>query len=127
MNSKEKLESIVCWLNKNYNQNSDNYSIILGPKPEVVRYDEETAISLWSCGAIVCIGSSSYFIGEDDGNWFLRSSEAERDYGYQTTFSIGWAESFSEALKRLTEYIKENGKPVYYKGIKQKIICHYSL
>jgi hypothetical protein len=85
----KKLESIVRWLNENYNQESDNYSIIHGPKPEVVRYDEETAISLWACGAIVCIGSLLYFISEDDGNWFINYSG--RDYGYQSTFSIGWA------------------------------------
>jgi hypothetical protein len=124
-NTKKHLENIVNWLNENYNQDSDKYCIINGPKPEVVRYDKETAISLWSCGAIICIGSLLYFISEDDGNWFIR--ESERDYGFQSTFSIGWAESFIKALKKLIEYTKENGKPVYYEGIKEKIICHYSL
>lgn len=125
MKLKEKLESIVNWLNKNYNQDSKNYSIFSGAKPEVIRYNKEIAISLWACGAIVCIGSLLYFISEDDGNWFIRDSEGE--YGLQSTFSIGWAESFSEALKKLIEYTKENGKPVYYEGIKEKIICHYTL
>ena len=122
MKLKEKLESIVYWLNENYNQESDKYSIINGAKPEVVRYDKETVISLWACGAIVCIGSLLYFIS-DDGNWFIRDSEG--DYGLQSTFSIGWAESFSEALKKLIEYTKENGKPVYFSGT--NTICHYTL
>ena len=40
----EKLKHIVNWLNKNYNQNSENYSIFNGAKSDVVRYDEHTAI-----------------------------------------------------------------------------------
>ena len=123
MKLKEKLESIVYWLNENYNQDSENYSIFNGAKPEVIRYNKEIAISLWACGAIVCIGSLLYFISEDDGNWFIRDSEEE--YGFQSTFSIGWAESFSEALKKLIEYTKENGKPVYFSGT--NTICHYTL
>ncbi len=128
MDDKEHLKNIVNWLNKNYNQNSENYSIFNGAKPEVIRYDEHTAISLWACGAIVCIKSIIHFIGEDDGNWFLleakRCSKYE-DYGYQDQFSIGWAESFYNAVKRLKNYINENGKPVYYSGT--KTICHYTL
>lgn len=123
MKLKEKLESIVYWLNENYNQDSENYSIFKGAKPEVVRYDEHTAISLWACGAIVCISSSLYFIEEDDGNWFIRDSEG--DYGLQSTFSIGWAEKFTEAIKRLENYINKNGKPVYFSGT--NTICHYTL
>lgn len=123
MKLKEKLESIVNWLNKNYNQDSKNYSIFSGAKPEVIRYNKEIAISLWACGAIVCIGSLLYFISEDDGNWFIRDSEG--DYGLQSTFSIGWAESFTEAIKRLENYINKNGKPVYFSGT--NTICHYTL
>ena len=125
---KDKLYSIVNWLNKNYNQDSENYSIFNGAKPEVIRYDKHTAISLWACGAIVCIGSIIYFIGEDDGNWFLleaKRSDKYEDYGYQDIFSIGWAKSFSDAMKRLEDYVKENGEPVYFSGT--KIICHYVL
>ena len=123
MKLKEKLESIVYWLNENYNQDSENYSIFNGAKPEVIRYNKEIAISLWACGAIVCIGSLLYFISEDDGNWFIRDSEG--DYGLQSTFSIGWAESFTEAIKRLENYINKNGKPVYFSGT--NTICHYTL
>lgn len=123
MKLKEKLESIVYWLNENYNQDSENYSISNGAKPEVIRYNKEIAISLWACGAIVCIGSLLYFISEDDGNWFIRDSEG--DYGLQSTFSIGWAESFTEAIKRLENYINKNGKPVYFSGT--NTICHYTL
>lgn len=42
----EKLRNITEWLNKNYNQDSENYCIFEGAKPEVIRYDDETAISL---------------------------------------------------------------------------------
>lgn len=128
MSNKEHLKNIVNWLNKNYNQDSENYSIFSGAKPEVVRYDEHTAISLWACGAIVCISSSLYFIEEDDGNWFLLEAKNEyedEEYGFQNHFSIGWAKSFSEAIKRLENYINENGKPVYFSGT--NTICHYTL
>ena len=125
MGTKEHLKNIVNWLNANYNQNSDNYSIFNGAKPEVVRYDEHTAISLWACGAIVCIESIMYFIEEDDGNWRLLENDNHRDYGYQGIFSIGWAESFCDAMKRLVDYTKENGKPIYYSGT--NIICHYTI
>ena len=64
----EKLRNITQWLNENYNQNSEKYSIVMGAKPEVIRYDDETVISLWACGAIVCINSLMYFIQEDDGH-----------------------------------------------------------
>ena len=127
-NTKEHLKNIVNWLNINYNQDSENYSIFTGAKPEVIRYDEHTAISLWACGAIVCIQSILYFIGEDDGNWFLseaKRSEKYEDYGYQNTFSIGWAKSFYDAMKRLEDYINENGEPVYYS--RTNIICHHTL
>lgn len=125
MNNKEHLKNIVNWLNKNYNQDSENYSIFNGAKPEVIRYDEHTAISLWACGAIVCIESILYFIGEDDGNWFLSEEDNHRNYGYQTNFSIGWAESFYNAMKKLEDYINENGEPVYFSGT--NTICHYTL
>lgn len=128
MRNKEHLKNIVNWLNKNYNQDSENYSIFNGSKPGVVRYDEHTAISLWACGAIVCIHSSLYFIGEDDGNWFLLEAKNEYEdekYGVQGNFSIGWAKSFSDAIKRLENYINENGKPVYFSGT--NTICHYTL
>ena len=115
---KDKLESIISWLNKNYNQDSENYNIFTGAKPEVIKYDEHTAISLWACGAIVCFGSILYFIEEDDGYWFTHDGE-------QTSFSIGWAESFADALKKLKEYTEKNGKPVYFSGT--NVLCHYTL
>lgn len=120
---KDKLYSIVNWLNENYNQDSENYSIFVGAKPEVIRYDEHTAISLWACGAIVCCGSLLYFISEDDGNWCMQKSE--NNYAFQNTFSIGWADSFTNAMKQLVEYTKKNGEPVYYSGT--RTICHYTL
>lgn len=127
-NTKEHLKNIVNWLNENYNQNSENYSIFNGAKPEVIRYNEHTAISLWACGAIVCIGAIMHFIAEDDGNWFLlegRRNGNYEDYGYQDSFSIGWAKSFYDAMKRLEDYINENGKPVYFS--RTNIICHHTL
>lgn len=125
MHMKDKLKAIVAWLNRNYNQDSENYSIFTGSKPGVIKYDENTAISPWGCGAIVCIGSLLYFIGEDDGNWFLVEGKEDYVYGVQDLFSIGWAEGFAEAMKALVEYTKENGHPVYFSGT--NILCHYSL
>ena len=69
-----------------------------------------------------------YFIVEDDGNWFLleaKRSDKYEDYGYQDSFSIGWAKSFSDAMKRLEDYTKENVEPVYYS--RTNTICHYTL
>ena len=139
--TKTHLKSIENWLNNEYSQDSEKYCIFRGPKPEVVRYDDHTAISFWACGAIVCIYDQMYFIGEDDGNWFLNDGmfNARDDYkgwenykgyniyGFQDSFSIGWANSFADAMTKLNEYVKENGEPVYFSGIEKKIICHYRL
>lgn len=125
---KEKLNAICNWLNKNYNQDSENYNIFAGAKPDVIKYDEHTAISLWACGAIVCLYDQVYFIEEDDGSWWIK--EEPDEYGncaYQGSFSIAWAESFTNAMKNLKEYVYTNGAPVYFSGISKKIICHYTL
>lgn len=123
MTAKEKLEEVMDWLNDEYCQDSPKYSIIDGPKSEVIRYDEETAISLWACGAIVCVGDQIYFIEEDDGFWFTK--DTEYNYALQSSFSIGWVDSYTKALKHLNKYVKENGSPVYYSGTDR--ICHYEL
>jgi len=133
MNDKTELEAIVSWLNSHYNQDSDDYSIFNGAKPGVVRYNDNIAISLWGCGAVVCIVDRLYFIGEDDGNWFLREGKEivknlpQNFYGFATSFSIGWIESFTNALNALNKYVEENGTPVYYTGLTKKIVCHYKL
>ena len=87
MRTNEVINEIVSWLNDNYNQESENYDIFTGAKPEVIPYDEHIAISLWSCGAIVCINDLLYFIGEDDGNWYVHSDEYH--IALQSCFSIG--------------------------------------
>lgn len=121
-----KLASIVSWLNNHYNQDSDNYNIFVGSKPGIIKYDEHTIISPWACGAIVCCHDMLYFLGEDDGNWFLNDEKKEYgNYGYQTHFSLGWADSFIEAINKIMEYVKENGHPVYFSGT--DILCHYAL
>lgn len=121
MKDNEILSEVINYLNDNYNQESENYSIVDGAKPEVIRYDEHTAISLWACGAIVCIEHIMYFIKEDDGYWFVsRSGGAAQD-----CFSLGWADSFINAMSSLQKFVKENGTPVYYSGTNE--ICHYTL
>lgn len=129
---RNKLKKIVDWLNKNYSQDSENYNILTGAKPEVIRYDDTTAISTWSCGAIVCMGSMLYFLGEDDGNWFLNEADEAPyckgffwNFGFQGSFNIAWGKSFCRALTDLMAYVEENGEPVYYS--QTKIICNYSL
>ena len=137
----EKLRNITEWLNENYNQNSEKYSIVVGAKPEVIRYDDETVVSFWACGAIVCIKSIMYFISEDDGHWFCPmyydGSVLDEDgyvppfmrkhpsMGLQDNFSIGWVDSFTNAMLQLKKYIDENGKPVYFSGT--DVICNYTL
>jgi hypothetical protein len=125
---KNKLEEILDYMNDNYSQESDNdnYNVFEGSKPEVFKYSEHIAISTWGCGAIVCIGSILYFLQEDDGNWFI-TDDGDRRTGLQDSFSIGWVDSFTEALLRLKKYTEENGTPVYYEGIEPKTICHYTL
>lgn len=124
MEINELLNEIVDWLNENYNQNSDNYCIISGPKQEVIKYNENTAISFWGCGAIVCHESLLYFISEDDGHWFI-NSEGKYNIGLQSCFSIEWAQEFANALTRLIKYTEEHGKPVYYSGT--NVLCNYTL
>jgi len=124
-----ELEEITRWLESRYNQESENYNIFTGSKPEVLKYNDHTAVSLWACGAIVCIYDQIYFIGEDDGNWFVRDEEKDkRGYcGFQDSFSIGWSESFVKAMSDLKDYVWKHGKPVYFSGIDTKIVCHYRL
>lgn len=121
----EKLEEIVNWLNDNFNQDSERYSIFFGAKPGIIRYDEHTAISPWACGAIVCIDGILYFIEEDDGNWWVNKEEPRGPVGYQTGFSIGWARSFASALLELEKYVIEHGTPVYFSGT--DVVCYYQL
>ena len=127
-----KLNNIVNYLNKRFNQDSDEYSIFQGAKPQVIRYDEETAISTWACGAIVCIGDMIYFLSEDDGTWRFHGNDC--GIATQSNFSIGWAKSFAEAMESLTKYVEENGEPVRYRlgidsegNIIEGDICHYQL
>ena len=130
---KQKLTKIVEYLNSRFNQQSKEYSIFSGANPQIIRYDKETAISLWACGAIICIGSILYFISEDDGNWFVRG-ETDYDSGLQGRFSIGLADSFVRALENLSKYVEKNGVPVRYQlGVDESgnqiygDICNYRL
>jgi len=120
MNDKEILKGIIEYLNENFNQDSEDYDIFGGARPQVFKYGEHAAVSLWACGAIVCIYDILYFIQEDDGNWFIRNEDAVQD-----SFSIGWAPSFIKAMERLKDFVKENGNPVYFSGT--QTICNYRL
>ena len=129
MTIREELNAVVEWLNKNYNQDSENYNIFVGSKPGIIEYNDHIAISPWACGAIVCVYDQMYFIGEDDGYWWLNEEEDKKwgHYGYQTGFSIAWTESFTNAMNDLKKYVWEHGKPVYFSGLSEKIVCHYRL
>lgn len=135
-----KINEIVQYLNEHFSQDSPEYSIFFGTKPQVLRLDNETAVSTWGCGAIVCIGRSVIFIEEDDGNWFAPEyingnrihDELSFEFwkkhpivGCQTPFSLGWGDSFINAFQRLNEYVKTNGVPYYYAGT--DTICGYEL
>ena len=134
----KNLNNILDYLNERFNQESEEYSFFNGAKQQVIRFDERTAISLWACGAIICVGQMLYFIQEDDESWFapeyITVEDAERNLdfwknyphiGMQSNFNIGWIESFSNALKALNEYVKANGVPFYYANT--KTICGYEL
>ena len=129
MYMKDYLFEIEDWLNINYNQASENYSMINGAKPGIVKYDEHTIISFWKCGAIVYIKELLYFINEDDGNWFINGTKQYCDddcnWGMLLPFSVGLAPSFIEAMQRIVDYSREHGEPVYYSGT--DIICHYKI
>lgn len=134
-----EIKEIVEYLNSRFSQDSPEYSIFMGAKPQVIRLDEETAISLWACGAIVCRGSMLFFISEDDGNWFAAEYVDKDDIGdhfelhpdwfiqegMQGCFNIGWADSFIRAMQSLKDYVWENGEPVYFSGT--TTICNYEL
>ena len=45
--------------------------------------------------------------------------------GLQDRFSIGWVDSFTNAMLQLKKYIEENGTPVYFSGT--NVICNYTL
>ena len=122
-----EIQGILDYLNKNYNQNSPNYSIFCGAKPEVIRLDDTTAVSFWGCGAIVCDCDQLYFIKEDDGYWFTSSNNntVSRKDCTQSSFSIGWGRGFADAMTKLCEYVEKNGEPVYFSGT--NIVCHYKL
>lgn len=138
---KEKLPCILEMLNEEYCQDSENYTYLENGKQTIIRYDDETVISLWACGAIVCVNSIMYFIQEDDGYWFCPEYIDKEDInedglvdswsynharvGMQSTFSVGWIDSFTKAMKKLKDYLKEHGTPVYYSRTDK--ICHYTL
>ena len=122
-----EIQGILDYLNKNYNQQSPNYSIFCGAKPEAIRLADTTAVSFWGCGAIVCDGDQLYFIKEDDGYWYTSSNNntVSRNDCTQTSFSIAWGRGFANAMNNLCEYVEKNGVPVYFSGT--DIVCHYKL
>ena len=82
-----KLDKIVDYLN-----NTQDFS-------KVIKFDEDTTISKWECGAIVNIKGTIYFLEEDDGYWW------RNDEGVQYSFSIRWLNSFINALQNLNNEI----------------------
>ena len=125
---KDELLKVVEWLNETYNQdNPEYYDFFHGAKPCVVRYNDHIAVSTWACGAIVCIRDQILFVCEDDGYWFIHEDNSGW-WGFQSGFSVAWAESFTNAMAELKKYVYENGTPVYFSGLGDtKVVCHYCL
>lgn len=122
-----KLDKVVEMLNEKYNQTNKDYDMFHGvSSEEIIRFDDETAITFWNLGVVVCISSFIYFVSEDDGHWTL----PKEDYSFghlPTPFDITFVDSLSKALERLNKYVEENGKPVYFSGFKPKTLCGYKL
>lgn len=91
--AREKLDDIAAWLGDNPIQSGT-----------VARYDEDTAVSVWEHGAIVCTGGQLKFIGEDSGVWYVLEDEYG-EYGYQEGLSVSWAPSFAKAVSDLYEHV----------------------
>lgn len=119
METKKFLDGVAGYLNRNYCQDSGNYDIFNGSKPDAFLYNEHTAAGFWSCGAIACIGSLLHFIGEDDGNWFLTHN------GMQSAFSTGWSESFGMQCKDSKSLSKSMGIRFVFQELTQFVIIVY--
>jgi len=91
--AREKLDDIAAWLRDNPIQSGT-----------VARYDEDTAVSVWEHGAIVCTGDQLKFIGEDSGIWYVLEDKYG-EYGYQEGFSVCWAMPFAKAMSDLYEHV----------------------
>jgi len=91
--AREKLDDIAAWLRDNPIQSGT-----------VAMYDEDTAVSVWEHGAIVCTGDQLKFIGEDSGIWYVLEDEYG-EYGYQEGLSVSWAPSFAKAVSDLYEHV----------------------
>lgn len=81
---KSLLNSVADYLNENYHQNSENYkNLICKDKTNVFTlFDNKCIVSTWLCGAIVCIETRVFYIGEDDGYWFVKNLKDYNGYEY---------------------------------------------
>ena len=112
MTTENILDEIIDYLNDNYNQESEDYDLVMGPKPVIVEYSDNIPISFWACGAIICINDILYFISEDDGNWFREEDPR---------LSIVWANSYISALINIKEYV--NNKKALQENNDQTVLA----
>ena len=104
----KKLNSVADYLNGRFTQDSEEYNIGAGAKPQLIKFDEDTLISTWACGAIVCIDDLMYFIEEDDGHWFF-NRDVYDNMGCLNYFNVEWTGSFIQAMSAVSEYKKRSG------------------
>lgn len=113
----DRLKEIVNYLNNNHYIASQHTN-------KVLRYCQDTAISFWECGAIVCIGARMCYIQEDDSYWFYCTSE-NGECGCKSSSSLSWGLDIATAITRLYEYVKEVGYPYNYAN--SDAVCGYEL
>lgn len=126
----KKLDEVAKWLNDNYSQQNElNFYTVeeSWQNPCILRYDEHTAVALWSCGAVVCIGSMLYFIWGDDGIWVVNKMKTKVGTvipGMLSGFTVMLAGKLSEALTMMEKYVRDNGR---YVEETERTMAHYTL
>lgn len=131
---KEEIKQILLDLAQYLN---DNYGSDGEPRPKdvtVYPHADKVVFICWECGAIVYIDGGIYYIGEDDGYWFveddiLQDGDYSREvFGYETSgTSIYYAIEIGQAFIKLGKYVEDNGRPEYLVGFEPPLISHYIL
>lgn len=110
---KDAITDILSYLNRTYSQRT----VYLGKTkiPDIELY-HGVLLSYWECGVIAVVGRTMYLISMDDLYWF--------DDGVRS-LSASYSDDLAKAFKRIDKYLREKGKPYFYKDT--EIVCGYEL